>query len=185
MKCGAGSPAPLDSGEDRRQEEGFGYCAAIYEFLHTLGRAPAPRKQIEEFRRSGPVQFWPMNTPDNWNILMDVFDQTVEVLGDETMGLEGFADVLRNRPGRVPGRADSPVASRPGLVGNVQRVEKVMRLKALYILGSMTGFFPAAAALEEGILSIRTGRRLKRPGWSLPEIPAAKSLTSSTWFTEL
>jgi ATP-dependent helicase/nuclease subunit B len=138
-------------------------CAAIYEFLHTLGVPLRLEKQIEEFRRSGRFNL-ANEYSQIWNILMDVFDQTVEVLGDETMGLEGFADVLRiglgeYQVGLIPPSLDQV------LVGNVQR-SRSHEVKALYILGVNDGIFPAAA-LEEGILSDTDRAALKTAGVEL------------------
>ena len=63
------------------------FCSSLYDFLCELGVPERIEQSIEKFRKDGDL-----NTANEysqvWNIVMDVLDQTVEVMGDETFGIE-------------------------------------------------------------------------------------------------
>ncbi|MHB1420600.1 MAG: helicase-exonuclease AddAB subunit AddB [Bacillota bacterium] len=124
-------------------------CGALYDFLCAIGVPERIEASIDQFRKSG--QFTLANEYSQvWNIVMQVFDQTVEVMGDETFGIERCSNILRiglgeYKVGLIPASLDQV------LVGSVER-SKSHEVKAIYILGTNDGIFPAAAS-EEGILS--------------------------------
>ncbi|NLO97664.1 MAG: helicase-exonuclease AddAB subunit AddB, partial [Peptococcaceae bacterium] len=138
-------------------------CTALYEFLEEIGAFWQIEKKIEDFRLNGRLNL-ANEYAQIWNILMDVLDQTVEVLGEETMSIENFAKILKigldeYQVGLIPPSLDQV------LVGNVDR-SKSHKVKALYILGANDGLFPAAA-LEEGLLSDQDREALKKVGLEL------------------
>lgn len=125
------------------------FCASLYDFLCTLGVPERIEDSIERFRKSGNLNL-ANEYSQVWNIVMEVFDQTVEVMGDETFGIERFANILKigfgeYKIGLIPAALDQV------LVGSIER-SRSHEIKALYILGANDGVFPPAAA-EEGILS--------------------------------
>ncbi|MCL5057496.1 MAG: helicase-exonuclease AddAB subunit AddB [Actinobacteria bacterium] len=124
-------------------------CGALYDFLLAIGVPGRIESSIGQFRKSGKLSLADEYS-QVWNIVMEVFDQTVEVMGDETFGLERFSNILKiglgeYRVGLIPASLDQV------LVGSVER-SKSHEVKALFILGANDGVFPSAAA-EEGILS--------------------------------
>ncbi|MHB1127998.1 MAG: helicase-exonuclease AddAB subunit AddB [Bacillota bacterium] len=124
-------------------------CGALYDFLCAIGVPERIESSIDHFRKSGKLSL-ANEYSQVWNIVMEVFDQTVEVMGDETFGIERFSNILKvglgeHKVGLIPASLDQV------LVGSVDR-SKSHEVKALYILGANDGVFPAAAA-EEGILS--------------------------------
>ncbi|MEL7567303.1 MAG: helicase-exonuclease AddAB subunit AddB [Dehalobacterium sp.] len=124
-------------------------CAALYDFLCRIGVPERMESYVDSFRKQGEYNL-ANEYGQVWNILMDVFDQTVEVMGKETFGLEQFSHILKigleeYQVGLVPASLDQV------LVGSVER-SKSHEIQALFILGMNDGVFPAPGT-EEGILS--------------------------------
>ena len=124
-------------------------CGALFDFLCTIGVPERIEAGIDQFRKSGQLSL-ANEYSQVWNIVMEVFDQVVEVMGDETIGVERFSNILKigfgeYKIGLIPASLDQV------LVGSVER-SKSHEIKALYILGANDGVFPSSAA-EEGILS--------------------------------
>jgi ATP-dependent helicase/nuclease subunit B len=139
------------------------FCASLYDFLCTLGVPERIEDSIERFRKSGNLNL-ANEYSQVWNIVMEVFDQTVEVMGDETFGIERFANILKigfgeYKIGLIPAALDQV------LVGSIER-SRSHEIKALYILGANDGVFPPAAA-EEGILSDQDRAVLNNAGIEL------------------
>jgi ATP-dependent helicase/nuclease subunit B len=124
-------------------------CSALYHFLLRLGVPERIETCIDRFRKKGDLNL-ANEYGQVWNIVMEIFDQTVEVMGEETFGLERFYNILKiglaeYQVGLVPPSLDQV------LVGNVER-SKSHEIQALFILGMNDGVFPASG-MEEGILS--------------------------------
>lgn len=145
------------------KKKGSEICGALYDFLCGIGVPGRIEASIEQFRTSGQLSL-ANEYSQVWNIVMEVFDQTVEVMGEETFGIERFANILEiglgeYKVGLIPASLDQV------LVGSVER-SKSHEVKALYILGVNDGVFPAAAA-EEGILSDLDRAALNQAGVEL------------------
>ena len=125
------------------------FCGSLYDFLCTLHVPETIEGYIEGFREKGELVL-ANEYSQVWNIVMEVFDQTVEVMGDETYGLERFSKILKiglgeYKIGLIPASLDQV------LVGSVER-SKSHEIKAMFLLGVNDGVFPSASA-KEGILS--------------------------------
>lgn len=125
------------------------YCKALYEFLCSLKIPEKIEGSIVKFREQGFLDL-ANEYSQVWNIVMDVLDQAVEVMGDQTFGIEPFSSVLKiglgeYKIGTIPAALDQV------LVGSVER-SKSHEIKALYILGVNDGVFPSTATIE-GVLS--------------------------------
>jgi len=147
----------------RGRKKASEFCTGLYDFLCTLGVPERIEDYIERFRKSGDLKL-ANEYSQVWNIVMEVFDQTVEVMGDETFGIERFANILKigfgeYKIGLIPAALDQV------LIGSIER-SKNHEIKALYILGANDGVFPPAAA-EEGILSDRDRAILGNAGIEL------------------
>jgi len=139
------------------------FCSSLYDFLCGLGVPERIERSIEKFRNDGNL-----NTANEysqvWNIVMEVLDQTVEVMGDETFGIERFSSILKigfgeYKIGLIPPSLDQV------LVGSIER-SRSHEIKALYILGANDGIFPPPA-ITEGILSDQDRNMLNSAGIEL------------------
>ena len=124
-------------------------CTGIYDFLCDLGIPETIEKSIENFRESGELNL-ANEYSQVWNTVMDILDQTVEVMGDETFGLERFSKILKiglaeYKIGTIPAAIDQV------LVGSVER-SRSHEIKAMFLLGVNDGVFPSTALIE-GVLS--------------------------------
>jgi len=147
----------------RGRKRAHEFCASLYDFLCTLGIPERIEDSVERFRKSGNLNL-ANEYSQVWNIVMQVLDQTVEVMGDETFGIERFANILKigfdeYKIGLIPAALDQV------LVGSIER-SRSHEIKALYILGANDGVFPPAAG-EEGILSDQDRAVLNNAGIEL------------------
>lgn len=139
------------------------FCAGLYDFLCALHVPEAIEQTVEILRAKGELAL-AGEYSQVWNILMEVFDQMVEVMGDETFGLERFSKIIRvglseYKIGLIPASLDQV------LVGSVER-SKSHEVKALYLLGANDGIFPSAMT-KEGILSDQDRLFLQHAGLEL------------------
>lgn len=124
-------------------------CTGIYDFLCSLDIPGIVEKSIERFKEHGELNL-ANEYSQVWNIVMEVLDQTVEVMGNESLGLERFSRILKialadYKIGTIPAALDQV------LVGSVER-SKSHEIKAMFILGVNDSVFPSAVPIE-GILS--------------------------------
>ncbi len=139
------------------------FCSCLYDFLVESGVEERIEQYIQFFNNTGKLRL-ASEYEQVWNILMDVFDQVVEVLGDETAGIERFTNVLKI--GLAEYKISSiPVSLDQVLVGSVEH-SKSHEIQALYILGTNDGIFPSAG-MSEGILSDADRLALNKNGVEL------------------
>ncbi|UWG96270.1 helicase-exonuclease AddAB subunit AddB [Dehalobacter sp. DCM] len=136
---------------------------ALYDFLCGIGVPERIEAYQQYFKDNGLLEL-ANEYSQVWNIVMHVLDQTVEVMGDDALTLEKFADTLtiglaEYTIGIIPASLDQV------LIGSIERFRS-HDLKALLILGVNDGVFPAAA-LAEGIISDQDRASLNRLGIEL------------------
>ncbi len=153
----------------RRTAEDF--CTGIYEYLVEIGVEQRIRDYIDSFTQNGQLRL-AGEYQQVWNILMDVFDQVVEVMGDETFGIEKFANVFKI------GLAEYKISSIPAsldqvLIGSIEHLRS-HEIKALYILGTNDGVFPSAG-ISEGVLSDKDRDVLNKKGIELASDTKSKA----------
>ncbi len=153
----------------RRTAEDF--CTGIYEYLVEIGVEERIRDYIDSFTQNGQLRL-AGEYQQVWNILMDVFDQVVEVMGDETFGIEKFANVFKI------GLAEYKISSIPAsldqvLIGSIEHLRS-HEIKALYILGTNDGVFPSAG-ISEGVLSDKDRDVLNKKGIELASDTKSKA----------
>lgn len=155
--------------EFRRQTKGrqkaADFCAALYDFLCSINIPERIEEQIQHFKANGQLAL-ANEYSQVWNIVMEVLDQVVEVMGEDKSSLEKFSDIFEiafaeYQVGFIPASLDQV------LVGSVER-SKSHEIQALYILGVNDGVFPSAA-FEEGILSDRERLELRANGLELAQ----------------
>ena len=124
-------------------------CTSLFEFLETINVYKTIEMWIENFKKEG-AQDLVTEYSKIWNLVMELLDQMVEVLGTETLTLEDFVKVLsmgfsKHKMGLIPPAIDGVTIS------SVERI-KSHDIKALYIVGVNDGVFPRASK-EEGIFT--------------------------------
>jgi ATP-dependent helicase/nuclease subunit B len=135
-------------------------CASIYEFLTVIEAGEKVDKWIEQFKEQKELDM-ANEYSQVWNVVIELLDQLVEILGDEQVKLEEFVKILTTGIneydiGVVPPALDQV------LIGDVERV-KSHEVSALFIIGVNDGVFPRTSD-EEGILSDRDRESLKELG---------------------
>jgi len=124
-------------------------CTALFEFLETINVYKTIEIWIANFKNEG-AQDLVTEYSKIWNLVMELLDQMVEVLGTEILSLEDFVKVLsmgfsKHQMGIIPPALDGVTIS------SVERI-KSHDIKALYIVGVNDGVFPRASK-EEGIFT--------------------------------
>lgn len=147
-------------------EEGKGariICASIFQFLCDLGVPERIERLVEGFKNDGELDM-AGEYSKVWNIMIETFDQVVEVLSDRDITLEQLSKVLaigfeEYKIGLIPSALDQVV------FGSIERV-KNYDIKALYIIGVNDGIFPSSPG-DEGVLSDSDRECLKSMGLQL------------------
>jgi len=124
-------------------------CRAHYEYLIDIGVQARLETWIEKMNDQGRFDVVRENT-QIWNIVLDIFDQMVEILGEQQVTLKEYLRILEAgfislEVGIIPTTIDQV------LVGNIQR-SKSHDIKGLLVLGVNDGVIPSGPE-EEGILS--------------------------------
>jgi ATP-dependent helicase/nuclease subunit B len=146
-------------------------CTALYEFLCDLEVPQKIDSLIEGFKIEGELDL-ANEYGQIWNILMEVFDQIVEVMSDQSISLERFGGILEVGLGEYQVGLIPPALDQVA-VGSVER-SRNNEIKALYILGVNDGVFPAAEN-DEGILSDSDRGNLRSLGMELAEDTRTKA----------
>jgi ATP-dependent helicase/nuclease subunit B len=124
-------------------------CTALFEFLESINVYKTLEGWIETFKAEGK-QAEVTEYSKIWNLVMELLDQMVEVLGTQTLPLEDFVKVLsmgfsKHQMGLIPPALDGVSIS------SVDRI-KSHDISALYIIGVNDGVFPKSNK-EEGIFT--------------------------------
>lgn len=125
------------------------FCTALYELLIETGAAGKIEELSRRFADNGQLDK-ANEYRQVWNIVMDVFTQIVDVLGEESIGTERFAEILSagfagHKMSLIPPALDQVLA------GSIERARS-HDIKALYILGVNEGVLPGGRG-DEGLLS--------------------------------
>jgi ATP-dependent helicase/nuclease subunit B len=145
-------------------------CKSLYEFLMDLDIVNRIESWIEEFEDKG-INSKVREYEQVSEIVLDVLNQAVEVMGKETLSIEEFYKIIGS------GFASKeigviPVALDQVNIGDIARV-KGREVKALFIVGVNDGILPSANK-EEGILSDRDRDTLKDIGVELSSTTKSK-----------
>ena len=124
-------------------------CRAHYEYLVDIGVQPRLEEWIDKMNCQGRFAVVRENT-QIWNIVLDIFDQMVEILGDQEVTLKEYLRILEAgfvslEVGIIPTTIDQV------LVGNIQR-SKSHEIKGLLVVGVNDGVLPSGQE-DEGIFS--------------------------------
>ncbi len=149
--------------ETRGRRSAAEFCSAIYDFLVKMEVPQKIESSIDRFNKEGNLAL-ANEYSQVWNTMMELFDQTVESMGDETFGIERFSKIFKiglaeYKIGLIPLSLDQV------LVGSADR-SRCHKVKALYILGVNDGAFPSSGFIE-GILSDQDRALLNNTGIEL------------------
>lgn len=136
---------------------------ALYQFLIALRVPETLEAWQREAEQRGDLEA-AREHPQVWNDLMALFDQVVEVLGEERIDLVQYSRILDSglesiRLGLVPPSLDQV------LVGSLER-SRQPDVKAVFVLGVNDGVIPLRPA-EDGILDEAERERLQAAGVEL------------------
>ncbi|MBU3142634.1 PD-(D/E)XK nuclease family protein [Clostridium sp. CF012] len=138
-------------------------CTALFEFLECIKVYKTLEGWIENFKNDG-AQEQVTEYGKIWNLVMELLDQMVEVLGSECLSLEEFVKILsmgfsKHQMGLIPPALDGVS------ITSLDRI-KSHDISALYIIGVNDGVFPKANK-EEGIFTDSDRLILKEKGVEL------------------
>lgn len=145
-------------------------CTAIYEFLVEIDVFTRIEEWIKVFDEKG-LQSKVKEYEQVNEIVLDILDQAVEVMGEEKVDIDEFYKIL------ISGFQSKeigviPVALDQVNVGDIARI-KGREVKALFIVGVNDGVLPSASK-DEGILSDRDRDILKDMGIELSSSTKSK-----------
>jgi len=148
------------------------FCTALFELLCETGADKKIEEMSQAFLDAGQLDR-ANEYRQVWNIVMEVFSQIVEVLGEETIGTERFSEILAagfagHKMGLIPPSLDQV------LVGSIERARS-HDIKALYILGVNEGVLPGNKG-DGGLLSDMDRDSLEQAGLELAGNSASRAL---------
>ena len=147
-------------------------CYALYSFLLDLGVLRKMDALSKEFEDKG-IMDKAKEYSQVQDIVMEVFDQLVEVMGSEKLGNKEFVKILQVGFEKYE-MGVLPVSLDQVNIGDIARIRS-REVKALYIVGVNDGVLPSANK-EEGILSDRDRGILKDKGIELASDTKTKAL---------
>lgn len=135
-------------------------CRYLYEFLLEIEMPNTIESLIINFKDKGELDVANQYS-QVWNIVVDIFDQMVEIMGDEKISLDKFIKLIslgfdEYELGLVPPSIDQV------LVSSVDRM-KNPNTKYLYLIGTTDGTFPLIAK-DNGLLSDSDRENLGQKG---------------------
>ena len=113
---------------------------ALFQYLQTLGIEQKLQDWTDILRGDGLYEY-ALQNGQIWNIVMQTFDQLVEILGDNEINVKDFTSLLETgyksfSVGIIPTTIDQI------MIGNIQR-SKSHSVKAVFVMGINDGVLPA------------------------------------------
>ncbi|WP_455539494.1 helicase-exonuclease AddAB subunit AddB [Terrisporobacter sp.] len=135
-------------------------CTYVYEFLLDINIEETLENLINNFNEKGDLEI-AKEYSQVWQIVVDILDQMVELVGDEKISLDKFMKVIslgfdEYELGLVPPSMDQV------LVSSIDRM-KNSNTKYLYLIGTTDGIFPLISK-ESGLLSDKDRETLGEKG---------------------
>lgn len=148
------------SNDIKGKKKGRHICEELYNFLCELKIPEKVEELIIEFRNTDRLDK-ANEYSQIWDIVVDVLDQIVDVLGEQSFGMEIFNEALeigfsQYEIGVIPPALDQV------LVSNITRI-KSYNISALYIAGVNDGIFPVTIS-PDGIFTDQDRDELKQNG---------------------
>lgn len=135
-------------------------CTALYDFVTSINAGDKVEKWVEVFKNNHELDM-ANEYSQVWNVVIELLDQIVEVLGDEVVKLDEFVKILTTGINEYDIGVIPPALDQV-LVGSAERI-KSHEIAAAFIIGVNDGKFPRTSD-EEGVLSDRDRQSLKKLG---------------------
>jgi len=140
------------------------YTACLYNYLEKQDIFARLESWIKELREQGKYEQVYEHT-QIWNIIMRIFDQTVDIMGDQPATVADYRRILEAgfasyQLGLIPTTIDQV------LIGSIDHL-KSRGVKALVILGMNDGLIPSSLA-EDGLILEEERNQLFDSGLELP-----------------
>ncbi|MEG0772790.1 helicase-exonuclease AddAB subunit AddB [Clostridium sp.] len=124
-------------------------ATSVYNFLTQCNIYERIQGYIEVFNKEGNLLLVEEYSAI-WNLIMELLNQMVEVLGEEVVTLEEFnsifsTGIMEHQMGLIPPALDGVI------VGSAERI-RTHEIKALYVVGVNDGVFPRASN-DEGLFN--------------------------------
>ncbi|MBK5252058.1 MAG: helicase-exonuclease AddAB subunit AddB [Peptostreptococcaceae bacterium] len=137
-----------------------GYVESIYRFLDSGEAAKKMEEFVDKLTSVGDYEY-ASEYSQIWNILMEIFDQLIEVGGDEKVDLKTFIEILKSgiesyEVGIIPSTIDQV------LVGGLKRT-RFHRVKALFMIGINDRVIPSVVE-DSGIMLDEEIRIMQQKG---------------------
>jgi ATP-dependent helicase/nuclease subunit B len=144
-------------------------CSALYDYLAEIQAPQRIEKLVEQFKAEKQLNL-ANEYGQIWNIIMEVLDQIVEVMREETLNVEKLTEIIsagfeEYKIGLIPPALEQVV------VGSIERT-KSHNVKALFVIGANEGVFPSTIK-DDGMLTDSDRKILAEQGLEL-----AKDTTS-------
>lgn len=141
------------------------FCEEIYKFIVQQGVYEKVDDYIEKFRVENKLAL--VDEYSNiWNMIVELLDQFVELMGDDKMSVEEFNNILNmgiahNKMGLIPSSMDQVV------VGSADRI-KAQNVKIAIIIGVNDGILPRTSG-DEGLFNDNDRITFKNNGISVAD----------------
>lgn len=143
------SPLQRMAGRFKKAKTGREYCEALYLFLEELDvPAKLERWRAEEEANGNLIKA--REHDQAWNAIIDLFDQFVELLGDEPVSLKDFAMILDAGMESLNFSLVPPALDQV-LAANLDN-SRLSDVKIAFVIGLTEGVLPAKFS-EDGLLS--------------------------------
>jgi len=125
------------------------FTSIIYDFMVELDMPEKIERWTQRLMDDSRLEYVNENT-QIWNIVIEIFDQMVEMIGDMKVDIREYAGILsagfaEHKIGVIPPTMDQVIA------GSLER-SKSHEIKALFVLGVNDGVLPGGFSDEELIL---------------------------------
>ncbi|MDD2621307.1 MAG: exodeoxyribonuclease V subunit gamma, partial [Syntrophomonadaceae bacterium] len=139
------------------------FTKALNEYLLAINAREKLEEWIQELREKGTFEQVNENT-QIWNTIMDIFDQMVEILGEQEVSIKEFQTILEAgflsfEAAIIPPGIDEV------LIGDIKR-SKSHDIRGLFVVGVNDGVIPSSN-IDEGMLSAEEKEHLKNKGLDL------------------
>ncbi|WDV44428.1 helicase-exonuclease AddAB subunit AddB [Clostridiaceae bacterium M8S5] len=135
----------------------------LVDFFEAMALESKINSWVEELKDCGNLEY-ANETTQIWNIIMEVLQQVVDILGDTKIKLKEYIDLLETgfkeyKLGLIPTTLDQVI------VGNVER-SRTHPIKALFVVGVNDGVLPSPASIS-GLISDEEKEILKEKGMNI------------------
>jgi ATP-dependent helicase/nuclease subunit B len=132
----------------KKADTGRKLCEAVYLFLEELD-VPAKLENWQFAAEESGNLIRAREHEQVWNAVIDLLDQFVEILGDETVDLKSFATIVEAGFESLHFSLIPPALDQV-LIGDLEK-SRLNNIKAVFVLGVNEGILPAKIS-DEGIL---------------------------------